>query len=345
MVLGGDVLLKKSRSNDYLQSISVNENSSLFFFGLDLLRESDKAIIDSIKQIHIESVNAESKDSFYLTEFSFKDTIDTIIKWFIKVIEQLFGKFKSMIQKIIYSDNTIKKYENRLRNMKGEFSIDTERYNYTCFDADVPSINLKTQFSLNYDDLMGKLEDIRNLTTKEERLVRMNMIEADSCNESLDPAYYDRVRQTTLDTSYMISEADYATELFNKFRDGGKTRATKINSTELSFILDRYLNNKTLMKKVEESKRQTIDAAENIRKKINGLSLQKLNTTYIPYDIEEETIFNKILQHKTNQVNETCNIFVLAFSAKLDAIKESKIQDKRILFEAIRFINIGGEDL
>lgn len=334
-------LLQKPKQN--MNILSFDEGSSLFIYSLNLLRESDNTLLSILKRVHIGAIS-ESKD-YYLTEFSFKNTIESIIDFFIKTIKQLFGKFKSMIQKILYSDNTIKNYENKLRNMSGEFNLTFERFNYTCFDDDIPSINLKTQFSLDYDDLLGKLADIRNLGSKEERMVRMNMIEADTYSESSNPAYFDKVRQTTLDTSYMISEQDYATELFNRFRDDGKPANNKINSTELSFILDRYLNAKSLEKKIEACKRDTIDAAENIRKKIKGLTLRGLNSLYIPYDVEEEVVFNKILQHKTSQVNDTCNIFVLAFSAKLDAIKESMIQDKKILFEAIKFINIGGGDL
>lgn len=340
MVLGNSLY----KPNSVTKRDIVNENESLFIYSLNLLRESDNNINEMLKRIHIGAIMSESKNEYYIKEFSIGDTIKNIIDWFIKMIQQIWGKFKSMFQKVVYSDETIKKYEDKLRNMKGSFNIDFERYNYTCFDADIPSINLKTQFNTDYNDLIGKLEAIRELTTKQERIYRMQVIESEVSAQAKDPAYFDKVRQTTLGLPYMVSSNNYAEELFNRFRDGGNYISSKIDRVQISIILDRYLKSKDLKKQLEESKKDTIKSAEDVKNKIGRLSLQKLNTVYVPYDMEEEILFNKIINIKTGEVNDICNIFVMAFSAKLDAVKEAIAQDKKILFEAIKFINIGGGD-
>lgn len=339
MVLGESLY----RSNNIQRKDIVKENESLFIYSLNLLRESDNNINEMLKKIHIGAILSESKNEYYLKEFSIGDTIKTIIDWFIKMIQQIWGKFKSMFQKIIYNDETIKKYEDKLRNLKGSFNIDFERYNYTCFDADIPSINLKTQFNTDYNDLISKLESIRDLKSKQERIYRMQVIESEVSTRSKDPAYYDKVRQITLGLPYMVSSDNYAEELFNKFRDGGSFRFSKIDRIEVSIILDRYLKSKEIKKQLEESKKETIKSADDVKSKIGRLSLQKLNFSYVPYDMEEEILFNKIINTKTGEVSNVCNIFVMAFSAKLDAVKEAIAQDKRILFEAIKYINIGGD--
>lgn len=322
----------------------VNENESLFIYSLNLLRESDNNVNEMMKNIHIGAILSESKDDYYLREFSVSETIHSIINWFIKIIKQLWGRFKNIFLKITYNDNTIKEYEDRLRNMEGTFSIDFDRYNYTCFDADIPSINLKTQFNDEYNTLIEKLESIRNLKSKDERIYRMQVIKSEVVEQSSNPAYYDRARQNALHVSYMVSSSNYAEELFNRFRDSGKYIGNKIDRFVLNSILDRYFDCKKIKNELEQSKNDTIKSAEDVEKRMSSLSLQKLNSVYVPYDMDEELLFKGIITAKTEEVSNICNIFVMAFSAKLDAVKEAIMQDRKILIEAIKLINIGGAD-
>lgn len=342
MVLGTS--LYKSylgRSNSVTNSI--NEDTSLFVTSLDILRESNNNINQILKNINTKVILAENsiKNQVYLQEFSFIDMISTIINFFIEGIKKLFDKFKSLFYKITNDDKYIEKYSKELKNMKGEFQLTFPRFNYTCFDADIPSINLKKEFFDDYSVLIEKLKEISDLKTKTERCEKMRSLEADIFS-TITPAYYDSLRQRTLNLNYMISSDKYAEELFNRFRDNGTQVSSKVNVTEITNVLNRYLNNKKLYKEVEKAKNETISAAKDIEKKIKSITLSGNNNHYIPYDTEEETLFNKILQRKIGQINEACNIFVMGFSAKLDAVKESAIQDKKVLLEAIKFINRGG---
>lgn len=321
----------------------ISEDRSLFIESLNILMENNRTINDILKRAHINLLITESseRDNVYLREFSFSNMIKSIIDFFIDAIKTIFGKFKTLFHKIVYSDNTIDRYADKLKNMTGEFTVSFPRYIYTCFDEDTPSINLKSTFDNDYNRLQEKLKNIADLKIKTERCERMRSLEADVKAE-VNPAYYDTLRQNTIKKTYMISSHDFASELFNVFRDGGKETTSKITPTEVTNTLNRFTNYKVLLKQVESAKSDTINAAKEIKRKIESISLQKTNQYYIPYDTEEEVLFNKILQTKSNQVNEACNIFTMAFSAKLDAIKEAAIQDKKVLFDAIRYINMGG---
>lgn len=320
----------------------VDENRSIFVDSLEMLKESDRFINDIMKSIHMKVLLSEASDknSVYLQEFSFKDIISDIIGLFVDLIKSIYNKFKSLMQKIIGSDKTIEKYETKLRNMKGVFNVTFERYIYTCSDGDIPNVDLKMVFYDDYDILIGKLKEISDLKTKTERCEKMRSLQAD-VSSGINQAYYDSVRQRTIRTTHMISKEYYAEELFNVFRDGGNRATTKIDSTEINNILNRYLKHKDILKETENKKNDTIRSAKEVEGMIKRISLQKNNKYYVPYDTEEEFLFNEILQRKIGQINEICNIFVLAYSAKLDAIKESAIQDKKVLFEAIKFINMG----
>lgn len=341
MILGNVELYKNKPTNDSIKTIS--EETSLFIESLNILRESNGFFNNLFKNAYSNIVVAESseRDRVYIKEFSFKDIIENIIEFFIDAIKSLWAKFKNLFHKITYSDKTIDKYADRLRNIQGEFTIPFPRYIYTCFDEDMPSINLKNTFYEDYSRLEERINEIAELKTEAERITKMESIEA-TIREDVSSAWYDKLRQKTIGRSYMISSADYASELFNVFRDGGKETTSKINGTEITNILNRYTNNKSLQRLIEKAKNETIGAANDVKKKIQSIKLQNINKFYDPYDDKEEALFNKILQIKSGQVNETCNIYVMAFAAKLDAIKESAIQDKKVLFEAIKFINMGG---
>jgi hypothetical protein len=316
------------------------EDRSLFIESLDMIRENDRFFNSVLKKVHSKVALSEAtqKNTVYLQEFSFTEMIKNIIDFFIDAVKNLWAKFKNLFHKITYSDKTIEKYADRLKDMKGDFTVTFPRYIYTCFDEDIPSINLKNTFYDDYSILEGKIKEIADLKTKTERCEKFRALEADVKAE-VSPAYYDTLRSKTIGTTYMITSSYYASELVNKFRDGGKETTSKIDPTEVTNTLNRYQNNKTLIKQLEKAKTDTINAAKDIRKKIESIALQNVNKYYTPYDAEEETLFNKILQTKSGQVNEVCNIYVMAFSAKLDAAKESAIQDKKVLFEAIKFIN------
>lgn len=341
MILGNTELYKTRETNTAIKTI--NEDTSLFVESLNILRESNRFFNKLLKEAHTNLLIAESSDKnkVYLTEFSFKEMIDNIIDFFIDAIKSLWAKFKNLFHKITYSDKTIDKYADRIRNMKGEFTVSFPRYIYTCFDEDMPSVNLKNTFYDDYTILEQRINEIVDLETKTERSEKMRSLEAD-IKADVNPAYYDTLRQKTIGRNYMISSNDYASELFNVFRDGGNQTTSKIDNTEVTNILNRYTNHKVLEKHVEKAKNETIGSANDVKKKIQSISLQNINKHYVPYDVEEEVLFNRILQAKSGQVNEACNIYVMAFAAKLDAIKESAIQDKKVLFEAIKFINMGG---
>lgn len=341
MILGNVELYKTRETNTSIKTIS--EEASLFVESLNILRESNRFFNNLLKKAHTNLLLAESseKNKVYLTEFSFKEIIDNIIEFFVDAIKSLWAKFKNLFRKITYSDSTIDKYADKIRNMKGEFTVSFPRYIYTCFDEDIPSVNLKYTFYEDYTILEQRINEIAELKTKTERSEKMRSLEAD-VKADVSPAYYDTLRQKTIGRNYMISSNDYASELFNVFRDGGDQATSKINNTEVTNILNRYTNNKVLERQIEKAKNETIGAANDVKKKIQSISLQNINRHYTPYDVEEEVLFNRVLQAKSGQVNEVCNIYVMAFAAKLDAIKESAIQDKKVLFEAIKFIDIMG---
>lgn len=344
MILGNKNLYRASISRSKVSSsiASVNEDRCLFTEALDMIIENNRNLNSIIKGVYTNAALCESvRREKYLAEFSFIELMENIINFFVETIQTLWGKFKSLMQRIVYSDGTIEKYEDKIKNLKSEFTLSFSRYIYTCSDSNIPSIDLKNTFADDYSILQGKLSKIAELKTKAERASAMRSIEAD-IKADASPVYYDTLRAKTMGKGGLVSSTEFSTCLFNFFRDGGEYTNTKIDVTELTNVYNRYMSHKELIKQTEKAKNDTIAAAKEIKKKVEAMTLAKNNKFYTAYDTEEEVLFNKIITTKNTQVGEACNIFVMAFSAKLDALKESAIQDKKVLFEAIRFINING---
>jgi hypothetical protein len=114
--------------------------------------------------------------------------------------------------------------------------------------------------------------------------------------------------------------------------DGGKKAIDTANST------------KSKIEKSYNNVKKQIDKAMTIN--YNGsnktASIDGQKTTLTGDDI---TNADKYMKAKSNQVQEMCNIHVLAFSAKLDALNDCFRQDKSVLYKALSKIqgNLKGD--
>ncbi len=346
MILGDKSLYLSAKKSSTSSSVkSFDESKSFFVEALDILIENNRNINNILKKINVSKILAEdsNKNNVYLTEFSISGIINSIIDFFVNAIQSLWNKFKNLWAKITFSDRTIEKYADKIKNMKGSFNLSFSRYIYTCTDPDLPSINLKQTFYDDLRSLQNKLDRLSTVSTKAERISKMQVIESE-IKDNINPSYYDMLRRNCLKVNGYISSTDFPSALFNRFRNGGQEVSTKIDATELTIVYNRYTKHKDLIKDVEKLKADTIKSANEVKDTINSMTLSSKNKYYTPYDTDEEVYFSNILKTVSNKVNEACNIYVMAFSAKVDALKESAIQDKKVLYEAIKFINLGGEN-
>jgi hypothetical protein len=336
-------------------STPYNESSeyeSFFSISLDCLRESNDEIRKMISNIYTESkyglVDEAVFQEGFTDKFNFKDLIKAIVKMFVNVIINLFNRFRALIIRIFSSDTAIKKYQTDLSTYDKSLKVDFDHYNYTYYDANIPPANLDMQFKDEYDKLQEKLEKIGKTRSKDDLINQLDQYAQEIEKEKLE-TFYDEVRRKVFPSGskygdkYVFKD-QYIDMLNNSLRDGGKLLSQKepIPSNEVHNALERFNGYKETIKKIKQQQLDLKQSADNIEKSIKKIKGADFLIDYTPIDTEIEFHIDKILKSKCGEISEMCNIYVLAFSTELDAVKEALVQDKKVLFAAISDIIVNG---
>ena len=323
------------------------EDLSLFEFGINCIRESNEEIMSILSNIMIESgyiVNEGFKDEFN-KRFNFNYIVESIFKLFIKMIKKIYDKGKAIILQILYDNKTIIKYKSLIESYDKNLKVDFDHYNFTYLDKDIPSSSLNLSFSNEYEQLQDKLENIGKTNNKEKIIFELNNL-FNQIQEEINHGYYDKIRKSVLaieDYEDVIFEDQYDIALRRFFRNGlDIPNRNDITYDEIHQSLNRFLKGKDMIKSIENHQKSIEDAANKAKKSINKISVKSIMSSYKPIDYDIEFNLNRVLKLKCGQIAECCNIYTLAFSAKLDAVKSCLVQDKKILFRVIADIISNG---
>lgn len=326
------------------------EESSLFSFGIQCLEESNNLIRDYMYSLYRDQYVSEGVIDT-LKKFDFIKMIKYIAKLFKDIIEKLFKEFIAFMTGLNYSDNTIKKYKKDIQNFNNSIEIKFPHYNYSNLEASIPDPNLFLTFSEEYQSLVGDIEDFaKNSNNKTEFASRLRGY-YDKLQYDLKDNYYNKIRKNIIDSTGMIFDKEevtaevYPNKLFAAFRHGSTNEITcksTITNDMIQTSLNRFLNGKDLINKTEKQKRKIQDAADRVCNMLEKKKPDNIISNRDLLDQETNNLVNSIMKSKSGQLAENCNIYVLAFSAKLDAIKEAIVTDKRILFKVVEQIIVNG---
>lgn len=339
-------------SND---SIRLSEDTNLFSYSIECLIESDEQLRNMLIDVYNEAYGPRdilNNLKEFNKKFDFIKIIKYIIDLFNKVITKLFKRFMYLLTELNYSDYTIKKYKKELQNYNQSIEINFEHYNYTNLDAPIPNPDLFLRFREEYQDTLERLKEIGKTSENKDNFIRNINTYKDSISAEISNGYYNKLRKEIVNTSGMIHDNDvvtvdnYATKLFACFRhcvttpiDGKVT----LSHDMIKESLHRFLGSKDLIKKVENQKNKIQNVGDKVVSDLQKKSAKDFLTSGgISIDYDVEFALDQLLKVKAGQLSENCNIYVLAFSAKLDAIKEAIVIDKKILYKALENVIING---
>lgn len=298
---------------------------------------------------------AESQNTTIVLE-SFSDFFvktKQIIDKFLKFIKNLFQKFLTTINKMIESEEYLKCHKKDLENFKYENNFKFEGFNYT-FSEDIPLSDAVLEFNnFLFADLYGNQSS--NLTSAGI---------SDSINNIDLENDYAIFRAKVIGKDGKIFINNFSDELFAIYRNNSNnTEYIEVDNAYIKMVTDRFFNYKKIKgdinfsyKKVEDSYKKVQSQVESIVNRNGDLNAQAFlnrlpdqnNITQIDgrdLNISGFTMSNKFMTQldiyikmKVDQIQEYSNIHALAFAAKLDALKECKMQDKSTLYTALHSI-------
>ena len=169
----------------------------------------------------------------------------------------------------------------------------------------------------------------------------------DELKSSLDSDYYDKVRAGVLGLNDPIRESDYTDELFKLYRDGDTN--SHIFTVTSSVVRSSYTglkDYKNIESNVKNKKKEIEDKYKKIQDRVDkaakftlkdGRYQVSISGHGDDLDLDNESMqqLNLYIKLVTEQVIKMTTIHSLAFSYKLDALKDKMMQDKKILYIAM----------
>lgn len=313
----------------------------------------------------------EAEDNRVLITESFDGFIDgikKIIDKFLDLIKRIFSRFNTFIHKLFSSDKHLLKEKKLLQKFNGEDEFTMDVYKYTYLDdpnfPKVDPYNELTPLELkDYEFATSQTIDpgqfLTHITT-----------EYNNKKTGMD-AWYDEFRGKVItnDISQTVPypAGEYGNELFKKYRNGESSRSNEtITSTLVFEALDRFERFDKTMKSVSDIKSKLEKEYKRIKSEckasysaladdnmpmfaMDNANKAKYNAAYNNADAKTKAKLddqiNLIMKLEMDKIQSMCNIHALAFSAKLDAIKEAYKQDKRVLYAALARIKKKHKDL
>jgi hypothetical protein len=334
--------------------ISVNKlatmdiEESYFNTAIEFIKESNRQYMNA-KTILYKAIAESAGDDISINEgFSeFFGTVKDIISKFLKFIKSLFDKFINALMSLVGSEKYLIKNKKKLDEFRDGDEFEITGYTYT-FNNSIPVDNAVLSTSniiyagLNPEDL--DIDIMKGYIANNDLVKTCDKFRADILGKNGDT----------------IDESDFAEELFKIFRnDELDSDKITINSIEFRNAKNRFFDYKKTKKDVEEHLKRINKAynelEDGLRKFVkdkekmkdatqfttalnvygNAKAVSPNNGSYSDEFIIQADLFMK---NRADLVQAVSNIHALAFSAKLDALKDCYRQDKATLYKGLSMI-------
>ena len=332
---------------------TLDLDESYFAAAVAFVNETNREMMEN-KQNLYRSISEATTQFVVLESFSdFFSKIADIINKFIKFIKSLVQRFMTHMNKLVNSDKYITSHKKDFKDFKEADKFIMDGYVYT-FNPNIPVAAAAVSFNQNlFEDLYNK-SGMVDLTPGGVDVAINSINLEDSCDE---------FRATVLGQSSSISVGDFDTELFKVYRnDNLDTEEIEVDSLEVTKALNRFTSFSNDKKQVENDQKRIERDYEQIKKQVKDLTKRNgdLNLSAfidrLPEDMRKNvkssrgstdnqqgfTMSGDLMykldlytKAKVDQITEFSNIHTLAFSAKLDALKESYKQDRALLYTAL----------
>lgn len=341
--------LLESNFSEPTATRKINIEESYFIAALNYMEEMNTEIGDINKKLYMSILEA-GDDPIVINESfsSFCKAIRNVIDKFLAFLKRIVQKFTLTINKLVKSDKYIDKHKSELSKFGADQSFEMKVFKFTHLtDDDVPKLQPLDEWQKgigysNHSSYSDKDSLLTNVTNVYNNL------------KGNDTGWYDNFRGTVINKdNTSISAEDFAGELFELFRDGSKEKyEEEFYYDGVNEAYNRFKSYKTNLDDVDKKRKQLDKDYGEIKTEIGKWSTNSvtgkspLDIIYgndaglytVDYEEDKANIdaqINLFVKTKLNQIDHMCRIHLMAFAAKLDAIKDCYKQDKEIIYKAL----------
>lgn len=320
---------------------------------VEFINECRSEITDK-KISFYKSLNEATDERAVLESFSdFFAGVKDIINKFIKFLKKIVDKFILTIMKFVKSDNYIKKHKDYFNQLQSDVEFEFKGYEYT-FSPNVPYPNAALEFNNSlFDTLYSDQNNKLTVQSVKDSITAINL--EDDYNN-----FRAKVLGKNGDVIYI---SEFSEELYKVYRNGEMdTNNITANISYIRKCLSRFLEYSKMQKEVTHQRDEIIKAYERVQKQVEDITKRN-------YDLDKQAFLSRLpadngivdiettaggtmmaaevmtqidvyVRTKIDQIQEYSNIHLLAFGAKLDAMKECLAQDRNVLYAALRKSNV-----
>ena len=350
-VFNAQSFIKESTLSLHVENTHQYEYNSYFLEGLNFLSQLRKE--KTVQEAKLYRVMAEAGNNLWVVHEGFGDFFQWVkdfIKKVINFFKKLLAKFWVRINSLFGRDKYIENNKDQLREFGSEHEFDIKGYKFTIKDG-VPTLDPIDGIEDTLSKLIAAADP--NSNDKSYKIKKKNDLKKAYIDFQEDKDKLNKERGSILGENGPIDDSDWKDALFEKFRDGDREKITiTVTSSVVTESLTNFTNYDKMKSKTEKQRDNVEKAYNRIQKKFDELAEKAKNlagenvsvSDFVDDNASERSDEDKIFtisafaRDISNRLEEISNLHVMAFTAKLDAIKDRYHQDKSIIYGAFKKI-------
>ena len=271
------------------------------------------------------------------------DILAKVFDWFISSIATLGRHFESFLLNFLNDDIELSAFKKRLEQYRKPIYYDKPYFEYRNLDISTSYTTYETEIEREYDNLIKDLSNIKYLKSNMEIADYINNMSMMNQYEESD---MEVMRGRVLGLNKPVTKENYADELFLFFRTTASPIEPKFNWGNKTNISGERVHE--AFRSYYRSGDQKTQIRRDIIKMKTEATKEKAKCKSVkPSDFLSDNqsmdssvvrIYNNIVSNKCKKIQAICDMYVTLFGAKLDALKEYNITNKKILLVACQQI-------
>lgn len=340
MVFSIDTVNNRKNKSSLLEE-KFDFDISFFSEALEMITDENYTFFKELNWIDEESLEEGIVANLVINGvkmFDFNTFISKLLDWFINCIGKLSGSFNAFMLNFINDDAELRIYKSKLQNFRLPIKYSKPYYEYRNLGvSSETTLRFKEDIDSELDQFMGTFNNPSIDSTQ-------------SLLTVLESAYNDKkdietklgeIRGELCGQNNTIGEDSFATELFNYYRT--TIEPNNINMSDVEIPSSRVVL--AVKDYYSSAKQQAIVKREQWKFRAESTSAKAKVRTYNPFkgsnlDINSEVLisYNRYASLICSRIQKICNLYIMAFSSKLDAIKEYNKLNKEFLLIACKLI-------
>ncbi|MBR6289295.1 MAG: hypothetical protein IKR19_08170 [Acholeplasmatales bacterium] len=339
MVFSVDTILdSNNKTPSIMMDEVVKEEKSTFDMAIDIIAYENTLFNDTLDRY----LNEGMMDR--IAQFDFSTILAKIFDLFVSALGKLANSFAAFLLGFINKDAELAAFKGKLANYRGNIRYTKPYYTYTNISANtMPAMEYKNQIDLVYYNFTGDFSSqMSQIKDSNELVMAMENRLGEGLGNINSPLLL-KIRSELTDNKSDVYFDMYHDQLFRYFRNGEINKTTdKVRMFEKNIDGERIA---IAYKDYYAAKQQiAIINRESFKYRAEAMSAKAKIRTFNPLSYinkslitpEVLTTYNRLVSANCKEIRNICDMYLLYFAAKIDAIKEYNYTNKEILLLACK---------